>query len=221
MSRPWSRLPAAVALGLLLAACASTPPEGDSSDGAGVVRAFVLEGRLSVRQPGRSDVLRMQWRHQPGEDRISLSTPLGGQVMLLEEQPGRVRLTLPDRAPVEAQDDAALMQSLLGYSLPVQGLAGWITGQVLPAASPADTSLPDTSPPAATPPGAQSMAANPPANPAGPERELRFEQDGWRGSLQRWRTVGPDALPGLLTVAREGLQLRLVVDQWRVQRGAL
>lgn len=187
---------AQVGLGvLLLAACASTPTAPlDRSEGQGAVRDFTLSGRLALRQAARSDLLQMEWRHQGEDDRIVLSTPLGSQVLLLEERPGHVRLTLPDRAPVEAADDEALMQSLLGYSLPVRGLSDWVAGRIPAQGEPQEEGTGDA-------------------------RVLRFSQQGWNGSLQRWRQVGEGSLPGLITVARESLQLRLVVDQWTVQRG--
>lgn len=202
-------------LALLLGACASAPPgEGDRSQGRGEVRDFTLNGRLALRQPERSDLLLMEWRHQGDRDRIALSTPLGGQVALLEEQPGHVRLTVPDRKPVEAADDDALMQSLLGYSLPVGRLSAWVLGRV-PVQGSADS---------ADPLAMGTAAPDAPAQPAGTtapgaDRVQHFAQAGWNGSLQRWRPVGESSLPGLITVARQGLQLRLVVDQWTVVRG--
>ncbi|MDE3010554.1 MAG: outer membrane lipoprotein LolB [Pseudomonadota bacterium] len=198
---------------LLLGACAAVPPiQEDRSQGQGEVRDFTLSGRLALRQPERSDLLLMEWRHQGERDRIALSTPLGSQVALLEEQPGHVRLTVPDRKPVEAADDDALMQSLLGYSLPVGELSAWVLGRVPQADAPGSTERGGTA------------ATDAPAQPAGEaaagtDRVQHFVQAGWSGSLQRWRPVGESSLPGLITVARQGLQLRLVVDQWTVVRG--
>jgi outer membrane lipoprotein LolB len=193
-------------LTLLTSACV-TAPSGtvDQSQGKGEVRDFTLAGRLAIRQPERSDVLRLDWQHLDGHERIALSTPLGGQVMLLEEQPGHVRLALPDRAPVEASDDLELMQSLLGYTLPVRGLADWVLGRVPP--------------PGADLPGEATGAVGA-SSEAVADRTVHFIQDGWSGSLQRWRPVGSGLLPGLITVERNGLQLRLVVDQWTVRRAA-
>lgn len=183
-----------VPVALLLAACASAPgPAGDRSDGQGPLRDFALDGRLALRQPERSDVLQIEWQHQGGRDRIALSTPLGSQVMLLEEQPGRVRLTLPGRAPVEADNDQVLMRQLVGYTLPVQDLAEWVTGKV---------------------PDNPSMVSE----GEGADRVLRFADNGWTGSLTRWRGVGADQLPGLVTVSRDQLQVRLVIDRWTVTR---
>jgi outer membrane lipoprotein LolB len=180
---------------LLLAACATAPaPQGDQSAGQGPVREFQLSGRLALRQPERSDLLQIEWRHRADQDRIALSTPLGSQVMLLEEAPGHVRLSLPDRAPVEATSDQALMREMVGYTLPVQGLAEWVVGRV--------------------PDNAATRSEG-----EGADRVLSFRDNGWTGSLQRWRAVGAGDLPGLVSVAHDQLQLRLVVDQWQVSRG--
>jgi outer membrane lipoprotein LolB len=189
------RLACGVLLAAWLCGCATAPPgTGDVSQGQGAVRGFTLSGRLAIRQSARSEVLRLDWTHAPDSERLALSSPLGLQVMLLEESPGHARLSLPDRAPLEADDDTELMQKLLGYTLPVQGLALWATGRV--------------------PPGAAVETDG-----VGEGYTVRFTHDGWSGSLQRWRLVGADRLPGLIVVARDDLQLRLVVDQWRVRRG--
>ena len=193
--RLW-RLSSAALLAAWLCGCASAPPgAADVSQGQGAVRGFTLSGRLAIRQAARSEVLRLDWTHAPDTERLALSSPLGSQVMLLEESPGHARLSLPDRAPLDADDDAELMQNLLGYTLPVQGLALWATGRIPPGAA------------VETDGGGEEGYT------------LRFTQDGWTGSLQRWRLVGAERLPGLIVVARGDLQLRLVIDQWSVRRG--
>ncbi len=185
---------AVTALAFWVAGCAPLAVVGpDLSAGAGAVQAFTLGGRLSIRQGDHNDVVRIAWQHAPSREHIALSTPLGGQVLALDVLPGLARLQLPDRAPIEAADDQALMQSVLGYALPVRGLAGWVSGQV----------------------DAQYVTH---ADGDGEARTVQFSSAGWQGTLQRWRRVGQSDLPGLVAVQRGDLSLRLVVDQWTVQR---
>jgi outer membrane lipoprotein LolB len=180
---------------LAVSACASAPPgTADQSIGQGRVQAFTLSGRLAIRQARHSELLRLDWVHAPDRERLSLSSPLGSQVMLLEETVGHARLSLPDRDPIDATDDSQLMQSLLGYVLPVRGLADWVTGQL-----PAEAAVRSEG--------------------SGDQYTLHFVDQGWTGTLQRWRSLGGGAVPGLIVVAREDLQLRLVVDYWNLTRG--
>ncbi len=215
----WALLPALAIAPLFGCAVWSTVPM-DQSTGQGHIATFVLSGRLSVRQAQHQDVVRLDWQHGPGEDHLALSTPLGGQVMQLDSLPGHARLQLPQRDAVDAADPESLMQSMLGYALPVRDLAAWVSGQIPPPAA-GPTSAQPPSEVAAGPAPLQGAAAvgAPPA--AADHDAVQFAQDGWTGTLERWRLVGDSRLPGLVTVARGTLTLRLVVDQWQVERHGL
>ena len=179
---------------VILAACSSLPTaQGDHAEGHGPVLSFSLSGRFAIRQDQHRDTVLVRWEHAVGREHLTLSTPLGNQVMLLEASPGHARLTLPDRAPLEAADAASLMRSALGYALPVQGLAQWVSG-----------TLP--------------LSAITASEGVGEAYTVRFSEDGWTGVLERWREIGAERLPGLITIERDDLHLRLVVDSWSVIR---
>lgn len=170
------------------------PAEGDLSHGAGTIAQFDLSGRMAIRQGSRNDTLLIEWSHAIGSEHITMRTPLGSQVMRLDATPGHAVLALPDRKPMEAENSEPLMQSLLGFSVPIGQLALWATGEI-----PSDASQ---------------------LRDEGEEtRVLQFSKEGWDCSLQRWRVVGGQSLPGMVQVAKSDLQIRLVIDRWNVVRG--
>jgi len=176
---------------------ATAPPvEGDLSRGVGAITRFELTGRISIRQGSRNDTMLMDWTHSEGSNHIAMRTPLGSQVMRLDEEPGRAILKLPDRDPVEAASSEPLFKSVLGSSIPLDQLALWTSGEI-----PADiTGFKDE----------------------GEEiRVVQFNQNGWQCSLQNWRVVGGQSLPGLIQVTNPSLQIRLVIDRWSLVRGTL
>jgi outer membrane lipoprotein LolB len=173
----------------------SAPPlEGDQSRGLGVITRFELTGRISIRQDTRNDTLQMDWSHGLDFNHIAMRTPLGSQVMRLDEEPGRASLKLPDRDALEAQSSEPLLKTVLGSSLPLDQLARWATGEI-----PTDIA------------GFKDE---------GDElRVVQFTQNGWTCSLQNWRIVGGQSLPGLIQMNTPKTQIRLVIDRWNLVRG--
>lgn len=170
------------------------PVEGDQSQGVGPISSFELTGRMSVRQGSRNDTLQMEWSHGAGSNHIVMRTPLGSQVMRLDEEAGRAVLKLPDRDPVESQSSDPLLKTVLGTSMPLAQLAHWVTGEITPS------------------------LAN--FKDEGEEnRVILFSQNGWNCSLQNWRIVSGQSLPGLIQVANPEIQIRLVIDRWKIVRG--
>lgn len=127
-----------------------------------------------------------------GERRsIDLATPLGTTVARVEVGPDGARATGPGLQDVHGADADALTEQLLGWRLPVSGLADWIEGR--PA----------------------------PGRPARVEREgarpVLIEQDGWTVRLAE--TFAGTTRPRILVLERPasplapGVVLRLVVDE--------
>jgi outer membrane lipoprotein LolB len=86
-----------------------------------------------------------------------------------------------------ARDADTLTREALGYVLPVTGLTWWV--QARPA------------------PGSAFEATRDAAG-----RLTQLKQDGWTIDYLQYAA---DARPRKLTVAREGLEIRLVADSWQ------
>jgi outer membrane lipoprotein LolB len=170
------------------------PAEGDLSRGEGAIQRFELTGRIAIRQGSKNDTLLMDWSHEFGVNHIAMRTPLGGQVMRLDEELGKASLKLPDHDPEEATSSEPLLKKILGSAVPLEQLAKWVTGEI-----PVDGS--DFS-------------------DLGDEmRVVQFKHKGWVCSLQNWRIVGGQSLPGLIQISQTGMQIRLVIDRWNLVRG--
>jgi outer membrane lipoprotein LolB len=109
----------------LLTACATTPsvspPDRAYSGRFAVTTAFGekrenVSGRFNFEVRGPQQVL-------------ELASPLGTTVARIEVEPGGARAIGPQMQEVRGADADALSEQLLGWRLPVAGLADWIEGR--------------------------------------------------------------------------------------------
>ena len=112
----------------LLAACATSPlapPDRAYSGRFAVTTAFAeqresVSGRFSLEIRGPQQI-------------VELTSPLGTTVARVEIEPGAARATGARMQEVRGPDADALTQQLLGWPLPVSGLADWIEGRPVPS----------------------------------------------------------------------------------------
>lgn len=170
---------------IVLAACASVPEAPPERSYAGRFSAVAMQGDKRDAVSGRFSV------EVRGERRsIDLATPLGTTVARVEIGPEGARATGPGMQAVQGPDADALTEQLLGWRLPVSGLADWIEGR--PA----------------------------PGRPARVEREgerpVLIEQDGWTVRLPE--AFEGSSRPRVIVLERPaaplapGVVLRLIVD---------
>jgi outer membrane lipoprotein LolB len=115
--------------GVLLAACASTPPVRPLA--ASVSQAdepFEIAGRLSARRGNEAAAANFRWIHGTDHDELTLATPLGSTLARLDGTAGQVRLELPDGRVAVAPDWEALTSKVLGAPIPLRGLSWWLRG---------------------------------------------------------------------------------------------
>ena len=111
----------------LLTACATpilAPPDRAYSGRFAVTTAFEeqrenVSGRFNLEIRGPQQI-------------IELASPLGTTVARVEIEPGGARATGAQMQEVRGADADALTQQLLGWPLPVSGLADWIEGRPVP-----------------------------------------------------------------------------------------
>lgn len=110
----------------LLTACATTVAPPDRSY-AGRFSATTALGEQRESVSGRFN-LEIRGARQV----LELLSPLGTTVARIEVEPGRARATGVQMQRVEGPDADALTEQLLGWTLPVSGLADWIEGRPAP-----------------------------------------------------------------------------------------
>jgi outer membrane lipoprotein LolB len=116
-----------VLVAALAAACAQVeikPPEGPVD--------FSLAGRLAVRSGQEAFTGNIAWRHVKSGDEILLSTPTGQGVAQIVRQGDAVVLKTSEGKEYRAADSESLTERVLGFRLPIEGLAETVQGRPSP-----------------------------------------------------------------------------------------
>ena len=118
----------AVALAALVAACAQIeiqPPTGPLE--------FDLAGRIAARSGKEAFTGNIAWRHVKTGDELLISTPTGQGVARILRQGDAVVLRTSEGREYRAADSESLTERVLGFRLPLEGLADWVQGKPSPA----------------------------------------------------------------------------------------
>lgn len=117
-----------VLLAALLAACAQVeikPPAG--------ALEFDLAGRIAARSGNDAFIGNIAWRHVSTGDELLISTPTGQGVAQILRQGDAVVLKTAEGREYRAADSESLTERVLGFRLPLEGLADWVQGKPSPA----------------------------------------------------------------------------------------
>jgi outer membrane lipoprotein LolB len=115
-------------LAAFLAACAQTeikPPAG--------ALEFSLAGRIAARSGKDAFTGNISWRHAREGDEMLISTPTGQGVAQILRQGDAVLLRTSEPREYRSADSEELTQRVLGFPLPIEGLAQTIQGKPSPA----------------------------------------------------------------------------------------
>ena len=123
-------LAVSIASAALLTACATSPrsPADRAYSGRFAVTTALGEQRESVSG-------RFSLEVRGPQQIIEVASPLGTTVARIEIEPGGARATGARMQEVRGADADALTEQLLGWPLPVSGLADWIEGRPVPQRS--------------------------------------------------------------------------------------
>ncbi len=165
-----------------LSGCAELQRTGPQAD-----VEFELAGRIAVRFREEAASGNVAWRHARESDELLITSPVGSSVARLVREGSEFVLTTSDQREFRAADAEALTEQVLGFRLPLAGLADWVRARAA------------FGPPAEITRDAQG-------------RPAVIEQGGWRVDYQEFR---PDGLPVRLKLAYPGIDLRLAIHEWR------
>lgn len=183
---------------LLVGGCAIQPPIRPNVDVAvhsahlkqlAKIQSFQLQGRLAVNADGKGYSGSMRWQHQTSADTIDVFTPLGSKIAHIEKTDAQVTLTNAKGERVSAQDAESLTEKTLGWRLPLKGLSDWALGR--PTEAPITQQQWDAS-------GKLTL----------------LEQQGWKIEFQEYQDQMGAPLPQKITLRRDNILLKLVVEQW-------
>lgn len=161
-----------------------------------------MSGRLSVQyqRDGREESLHgsFTWSQTPQHTSITLLSPLGQTLALIEVTPQSATLTQAGQVPRIAADADTLAAETLGWPLPVAGLRDWLQGFAIDA---------------------QGQRWSAPASDAPVSLTTR---DGWQLGYASWQTDAASAIPRprRIDLARTTTQagtvaIRIVIDSWQ------
>lgn len=164
----------------LLAACAQLP---EAPAGA---YEFELSARFAARYRDEAASGLLAWRHRAGADDVLLSSPFGQGLAQISRSGDAVTLVAGDNRRYAAADAETLTEQVLGFRLPLRGLADWVRGR-----------------PATDAPAQAEYAQD--------GRLLSLEQHGWRIEYLGYE----GARPARLKLNYPGLELRLAISEWK------
>jgi outer membrane lipoprotein LolB len=93
---------------------------------------FDLAGRIAARYGQESFTGNLTWRHARGGDEMLISTPFGQGIARIVRQGEAVLLTTADGKEHRANDAEDLTERVLGFRVPIAGLADWVQGRPSP-----------------------------------------------------------------------------------------
>jgi outer membrane lipoprotein LolB len=112
-------------LALALTACASIERSSIEKPD------FDLNGRIAVRYRDESFSANLAWRHARAGDEMLITSALGQGIARIVREGGEVILTTAEPREYRADDAESLTEMVLGFRVPLEGLAQWVRG--LPA----------------------------------------------------------------------------------------
>ena len=108
-----------------LAACAQLQPAAEAP-------LFELNGRIAARYGADSFSGNVAWRHAARSDEMLLSTPFGQGVARIVREGEAITLTTAEPREYHAEDAESLTEQVLGFRVPLLGLARWVRGEPAP-----------------------------------------------------------------------------------------
>jgi outer membrane lipoprotein LolB len=173
---------AALAAFLFLLGCAQAPlkpPEG--------ALEFHVLGRIAARYGSEGFTGNVDWRHAKAGDDMLIGTPLGQGVARIVREGEAVQLTTANSRQYTAPDAETLTERVLGFRVPLEGMADWVRGQPSTAANARVAYFPD-------------------------RKAQVIEERSWRIEYLDYDENGR---PRLMQLNYPGIQLRFAISEWK------
>ena len=185
---------------LLCTGCATLPHPQPSAPPASweqrlpalqAITGFELNGRVAASDGHQGFSAGLRWQQRNDAATIDLTAPLGFGAAHIEQSPQGLSVTTSKGVTLTQDAASNELAATLGFEPPLSSLRYWVLGA-------SDPNLP-----------AQESVDE-------QQRLTHLQQDGWQVELADYAQVGAQWLPRRVTVTRQSLRLRLVVDTWRL-----
>ncbi|MEJ0036604.1 MAG: lipoprotein insertase outer membrane protein LolB [Gammaproteobacteria bacterium] len=179
-----------------LAGCKTLPPAPPESAPWDVRKAalqardkFDLKGRIAVAVAQDGFNAKLRWQQRGRESQLALDGPLGVGGVRITSEGNSLKVLNAHGDQLDSEAAKQEIQSKLGFEPPFASLRYWVLGVPDPAV-PADETLDDS------------------------KRLAGLNQGGWQIEYAAYTTVRGQSLPSKATLTREGVRVRLFVDDW-------
>ncbi|HEY7886821.1 MAG TPA: lipoprotein insertase outer membrane protein LolB [Steroidobacteraceae bacterium] len=152
---------------------------------------FGLNGRVAVAVGKQGFNAGLRWTQSTAVTHLALTGPLGAGGVEVTADGADLSVVTSSGKRLGNADARAVLADKLGFEPPLTSLRYWVLG------------VPD--------PGAPAAVQLDPQ-----QRLTELAQDGWRIDYSAYMPVGAEWLPRLLTLRRQDVRVRMVVDGWQL-----
>lgn len=192
---------AACLLGLaVLAGCRTMPPPSTTPSASWEVRRpqvqalthYALKGRVAVATGSTGFNANLRWTQEGGHAHLVLEGPLGVGGVQVTASGNALEVITAHGEHIDNDAARAELRNRLGFDVPIESLRYWVLGVPQPGV-PAEESL----------------------DPA-QQRLNSLVQGGWHIQYIAYTVAHGETLPSRLTLERESVRVRLLVDDWQL-----
>ncbi len=153
---------------------------------------FQLKGRVALSASGNGFNANLRWSQQQARSQIALEGPLGVGGMQIIANGSDLDIVTPHGERISNEAAHAELNARLGFDVPIERLRYWVLGAPDPQ-QPSEESV-DAS--------GQHLAS--------------LVQDGWHIDYDAYTSAAGQTLPARMTLQREAVRVRLLVEDWRL-----
>lgn len=150
---------------------------------------FELKGRVAVAAGGEGFNARLRWSQVGNRTNMSLEGPLGTGGVQVSSDGAALSVVNANGQRLDSEAARAELRNRLGFDPPLSSLRYWVLG------------VPEPGPPAR-----ESLDTQ--------QRLSTLDQNGWQINYTEYTSVNGGWLPSKLTLQRDNVRVRVVVDGW-------
>jgi outer membrane lipoprotein LolB len=190
--------PSALLLIAAVAGCRTVPPVQPAAESWQVRRPqlqsrehFVLSGRVAVAAGSEGFNANLRWVQDGPRSQVTLQGPLGVGGAQISASGDELQLTTARGEEMQSDAAHAALAQRLGFDPPIASLRYWVLGVPDPA-QPATEALDPTQ-----------------------QHLSQLTQSGWHIAYNAYTSASGEPLPARLTLERDAVRVRLLVDDWQ------
>lgn len=158
---------------------------------ASQAKAWELQGKIAVKTAEEKFSTNLYWLHQPTANDLRLTTVLGTTVLVLTTTEGMATLEV-DGKTYHDRNAQELLTGISGWSIPLDNLPLWITGQTSSKDEVVSYNSDGT---------IKQLISNDP-------------QADWHVTFMSWQQQSGAPVPKLLKIERDDVQIKIQTNQW-------